>query len=143
MLGNLVHFTLNHHDVFLGSGHHQVQIGPLVVLETGVNHELAVDAGYADLTHGTAERQVAGSQGGRSGQAGKRIRLDVLLGRRDKESSVAISNKGDGNLEPIYMWITPDESRTVVSFSAAIAVGKVEGRLVKATGTRTPVKTVK
>ena len=63
--------------------------------------------------------------------------------RRDKESSVAISNKGDGNLEPIYMWITPDESRTVVSFSAAIAVGKVEGRLVKATGTRTPVKTVK
>ena len=62
--------------------------------------------------------------------------------RLDKESSVAISDKGDGNKEPIYLWITPDESRTVVAFSTAISVGRVEGRLVGAKGSRTPVKTI-
>lgn len=63
--------------------------------------------------------------------------------RRDKESAVAVSNKGDGNLEPIYLWITPDESRTVVAFSTAIAVGNVVGRLVSAKGGRTPITVIK
>ena len=63
--------------------------------------------------------------------------------RRDKESSVAISNKGDGNLDPIYLWITPDESRTVVSFSASIAVGSVVGRLVDSRGTKRDIVTIK
>lgn len=57
----------------------------------------------------------------------------------DKESAIAISSKGEGNLVPIYLWITPDESRTVVYFSASIAVGSIVGRLVKAEGTKVPV----
>ncbi len=63
--------------------------------------------------------------------------------RRDKESSVAISTKEDGNLTPIYLWITPDESRTIVSFSAAIAVGSVVGRLVDSRGTKRDIVTIK
>ena len=63
--------------------------------------------------------------------------------RRDKESAVAVSNKGDGNLEPIYLWITPDESHTVVAFSTAIAVGNVVGRLVSAKGSKTPITVIK
>ena len=63
--------------------------------------------------------------------------------RRDKESSVAISTKEDGNLTPIYLWITPDESRTVVGFSAAIAVGSVVGRLVDSRGTKRDIVTIK
>ena len=63
--------------------------------------------------------------------------------RRDKESSVAISTKEDGNLTPIYLWITPDESRMVVSFSAAIAVGSVVGRLVDSRGTKRDIVTIK
>lgn len=63
--------------------------------------------------------------------------------RLDKESAVAISANGDGTLKPIYLWITPDESRTVVALSTAITVGNVEGRLVDAKGLKSPVKTVK
>lgn len=63
--------------------------------------------------------------------------------RLDKESAVAISSKGDSNLEPIYLWITPDESRMVVSFSAGIAVGGVEGRLVDVRGSRRDIVTIK
>ena len=63
--------------------------------------------------------------------------------RLDKESTVAISRKEDGNLTPIYMWITPDESRTVVSFSTAIAVGSVVGRLVDSHGTKRDIVTIK
>ncbi|MBO4558267.1 MAG: DUF3108 domain-containing protein [Bacteroidales bacterium] len=63
--------------------------------------------------------------------------------RLDKESHVAIANKGDGNLIPIYLWITPDESRIIVSFSAAIAVGNVVGRLVESHGTKRDIVTIK
>ena len=61
----------------------------------------------------------------------------------DKESAVAISSKDDGSLTPIYIWVTPDESRTVVGLSAAIAVGSVVGRLVDAKGLKTPLQLVK
>jgi hypothetical protein len=58
----------------------------------------------------------------------------------DKESSVAISTNDDGTLKPIYVWVTPDGSHTLVGLSAEIAVGRVEGRLVEAKGLMTPLK---
>ncbi len=79
VLGHLVHLTLDHHDVLLGGGDHEVQVGALVVLETGVDHELAVDAGDADLGDRTAERQVGGGEGAGSGEAGEGVGLDILL----------------------------------------------------------------
>ena len=63
--------------------------------------------------------------------------------RRDKESSMAVTTKEDGNLTPIYLWITPDESRSVVQFSTAVSVGNVIGRLVNAKGTKTPISIIK
>ena len=60
--------------------------------------------------------------------------------RLDKESSVAISAGDDGNLTPIYLWVTPDESRTVVGLSAGIAVGSIVGRLVDAKGLAKPLQ---
>ncbi len=51
----------------------------------------------------------------------------------DKESVIAVSSKGDA-LAPIYLWITPDASRTIVEFSTSIAVGKINGVLTGASG---------
>lgn len=61
--------------------------------------------------------------------------------RLDKESSVAISHDGDG-LAPIYLWITPDESKTIVEFAASIPVGNIYGRLSSATGLKAPLKQI-
>ena len=61
-LGNLLHLTLNHHDVVIGCGNHYIHIGLLKLLECGVNHVLTVDTGYADLRNRTLERYVRYSQ---------------------------------------------------------------------------------
>ena len=63
--------------------------------------------------------------------------------RLDKESTIAISTGEDGKLVPIYIWVTPDESRTVVGLSTAIAIGSVVGRLVSVEGGKCPIQTVK
>ena len=79
VLGHLVHLTFDHHDVLLGGGDHQVEVGAGAVGETGIDHELAVDAGDTDLGNRTAEGQVGGGEGGGGGQAGEGVGLDVLL----------------------------------------------------------------
>lgn len=56
----------------------------------------------------------------------------------DKESAIAVSSKGD-ELAPIYLWITPDASRTIVDFSTSIAVGKINGVLTGASGLKCPL----
>ena len=66
-----------------------------------------------------------------------------IIRKLDKESAVAISSNDDGSLAPIYIWVTPDESRTVVGFSASIAVGSVVGRLVDSRGTKRDIVTIK
>ncbi len=63
--------------------------------------------------------------------------------RLDKESTIAVSTGSDGKLVPIYLWITPDESRTIVGLSTAIAIGSVVGRLVSAEGGKRPIQTTK
>ena len=79
VLGNLVHLTFDHHDIFLGGGDHEVQVGALACLETGIDDELAVDAGDAHFGDRAAERQVGGGEGGGGGEAGEGVGLDVLL----------------------------------------------------------------
>ena len=56
----------------------------------------------------------------------------------DKESVIAVSSKGE-ELAPIYLWITPDASRTIAAFSTAIAVGKINGMLTGANGLKCPL----
>ena len=59
----------------------------------------------------------------------------------DKESAIAVSSKGD-ELAPIYLWITPDASRTIVDFSTSIAVGRVNGALTGASGLKCPLTAI-
>ena len=61
-LADLLHLTLNHHDVVIGCGNHYIHIGLLKLLECGVDNVLSVDTGYADLGYRTLERYVRYSQ---------------------------------------------------------------------------------
>lgn len=58
----------------------------------------------------------------------------------DKESAMVISHQGDG-LAPVYLWITPDESRTIVEFTTAIPLGNLRGRLADWSGLKRPLTT--
>ncbi len=79
VLGDFLHFTLDHHDVLLGGGDHQFEVGALRILEAGVDDELAVNAGHADFGDRTLERQVARGQCGRCGQARQGVGLDIFF----------------------------------------------------------------
>ena len=80
VLGHLVHLALDHHDVLLGGGDHQFEVGVLHLGEVRVDDEFTANAAHAHLGNRTAERQVGGGKGAGGGQAGEGIRLDVLLG---------------------------------------------------------------
>ena len=49
VLADLLHLALDHHDVLLGGGDHEVEIRIVHLGEVGVDHELTVDAAHADL----------------------------------------------------------------------------------------------
>ncbi len=61
-LANLLHLTLNHHDVVICGGNHHVHIGLFKLLEGGVYYVLSVYAGYTDLRNGSLERYIRYSQ---------------------------------------------------------------------------------
>ena len=81
VLADLLHFTLNHHDVLLGSGDHKLYVAPLHILEARVDHELTVNAANADLGDWAFERKVGSCKCTGSGKACKSIRLGILVGR--------------------------------------------------------------
>ena len=73
---HLVHLTLDHHDVVVGSAYHEFHVGFLELFECGVDHKLAVDACNAHFGDGTVEGNIADSQscgGSKPGQAVGRI----------------------------------------------------------------------
>ena len=80
LLADFLHFAFDHHDVFLGCGDHQFEVGVLVLAEGRVDDPLAVDPCDADFGDGTAEGQVGSGEGAGGGQAGEGVGLDVLLG---------------------------------------------------------------
>ena len=49
ILGNFVHLTFYHHDVLFCCCNHELEISLLHFRESRVDHELAVDAAYANL----------------------------------------------------------------------------------------------
>ena len=81
VLADLFHLALDHHDILLCCSDHEFEVSLLHLGESGVDHELAVDAADADLVDGTSEREVAGREGARRRKACKGIRLDVFLSR--------------------------------------------------------------
>ena len=80
IFGNLVHLALHHHDVVVGGADHQLDVGILDLLESGVDHPLAVDAGHAHLGDRAFERHVAHHQRGRSCKACESIGGLILVG---------------------------------------------------------------
>ena len=59
----------------------------------------------------------------------------------DKESAMTVSHQGDG-LAPVYLWITPDESRVIVELATAIPLGNIKGRLASYSGLKAPLKKI-
>ncbi len=49
-----------------------------------------------------------------------------------KESVVAISNSDDDKLSPVYLWLSGDDSHRLLFFSTQLAVGSINGRIIKA-----------
>ena len=76
---DLVHFTLDHHDVLLRGGDNQVEVGLLHFGKIRIDLECPVDPGDPDFGNRSEERKVAGGQGGGCREPGERVRLDVLL----------------------------------------------------------------
>ena len=79
VLGDFLHFTFDHHDVLFGGGDHQFEVGTFHFLEGRVDDELAVDAADAHFGDRALEGQVGGGQGGRGGEAGQGVGLDIFF----------------------------------------------------------------
>ena len=79
--GNLVHFAFHHHDVVVGSAHHQFDVGAFHLVERGVDDPLAVHACHAHFGDGSVEGDVAASERCRSGNAGQCVGSVVLVSR--------------------------------------------------------------
>ena len=71
---NFLHFTFHHHDVFIGSGNHDVHVSTFQCFECRVDDELTVDTCYTYFRNRTSERNVRNSQCGRSSQTSQCIR---------------------------------------------------------------------
>ena len=68
---HLFHFTFNHHDIIVGGANHQFHVGILKLLESGVDHELAVDACHTHFRNRAVERYVAHCNRSRRCKTGK------------------------------------------------------------------------
>ena len=70
----------------------------------------------------------------------------VVMIRRHKggdnlseETQFAVKDKGNGDLGPIYFWLSADGARVPLFFQAPLAVGAVNGRITSLSGTKVPV----
>ena len=79
----LLHLALYHHDVLLGGTYHEVHVSLLQLAEGGVDDELTVDAGHANLRDGTLEGDIADSQSGRGCKACQGIGHVLTIGREE------------------------------------------------------------
>ena len=61
-LRHLFHLTLNHHDVVVRSGNHQLEVRVLALLEGRVNHHFSIYTCYAYFAHRTLKRDIRTSQ---------------------------------------------------------------------------------
>ena len=78
-----LHLALHHHDVLLGSTDHEVHVGILELLESGVDDKLAANACHAHFGDGTLEGDITASQSCRSGKASQSIGHVHTIGREE------------------------------------------------------------
>ncbi len=67
-LGNFKHFTLNHHDVVVGSGNNDVEIGAFQRFQTRVDNQFVIDPCNPDFADRATERNIGEREGSRSGK---------------------------------------------------------------------------
>ena len=79
VLADLFHLAFHHHDVVLGGGHDEVEVGALNVLHGGVDDVLAVEVAHAHLANGAVEGNVAHGEGRSSGQGGQLVGHGVVV----------------------------------------------------------------
>ena len=60
-----------------------------------------------------------------------------------KESAIAVSGSPDGRVAPVYLWTSTGEDKTILFFSAPVAVGSINGRITSVSGGRYPVEPIK
>ena len=60
-----------------------------------------------------------------------------------KESVIGISDNSEGRLAPVYLWTSTGEDKTILFFSAPIAVGSINGRITSMSGGKYAVKPIK
>ena len=58
------------------------------------------------------------------------------------ETQFAMKDKGEGELGPMYIWLSPDQARVPLFFQVPLAVGAVNGRIYTMNGTKVPVTPV-
>ena len=81
LLAHLIHLTLDHHDVLVGSTNHKVHVGLFHLLESRVDDIFAIDANHANLRDWTLERNTAHSHCSRSSKSGKCVWLVFFIRR--------------------------------------------------------------
>ena len=81
LLGDFLHLSFHHHDVFLSGTHHDVHVGIFQLCESGVDDILAVHPRHAHFRDGPFERNIGDRQRGRSGKTGQCIRHVHAIGR--------------------------------------------------------------
>ena len=56
-----------------------------------------------------------------------------------KEETLAVAGSDDGKLAPVYFWTSTGKGRTVLFFSAPVAIGSVNGRITDFSGGKYPL----
>ena len=80
-LRNLIHLTLNHHDILVGRCNHDIQVSSCQLALCRVNHQLPVHTSYTYLRNRTVERNITHSDSCRGSQSGQTIRHRLFITR--------------------------------------------------------------
>ena len=78
---NFVHLAFYHHNIFIGSSDHDIQIGLFQSGSRRIDHKFSLDTGNPYLGDRTMERDIADSQSCRCSESGQCIRHRFFIGR--------------------------------------------------------------
>jgi len=81
---------LAHHDRVSRAGDHEIDIRAGQILNSGIDHELAVDATDSDCADGAHERDLADSQGAGSGEGAEHVHLVLLIRGEDGDDDLDV-----------------------------------------------------
>ena len=124
--GHFVHFAFHHHDVLFGGAHHEIHVGVLELFESGVDHEITVDARHAYFGDGAVEGDVRASQGSRSGETGEGVGHVYTVGAEERNVDIHLGVIVRGK-EGTKGTVNEARGQDLVVAGAAFALGKTTG----------------